>query len=71
MGNTLSIPNKLYLSDDDVINYVRENADLFLDLADELNEDERSNKRRRIRAMTKKDWKETSWGKMMGFTGGE
>ncbi len=38
MGNALSIPDKLYLSDDDIINYVRENADLFLDLADELKE---------------------------------
>ena len=67
MGNALSIPDKLYQSDDDIINYVSENADLFLDLADELKEDGGSNKRRRIRAMTKKDWNETSWGKMIGL----
>lgn len=77
MGNTPSsdrdspeaiIENLEDFSGDDVIRYVIENTESFMEATGGLEdeeEDEQSKKRRRIRGLTAEEWQNTSWGKML------
>ena len=63
MGNSsFSLPQAV-VTEADVLDFVRDNPDIFVDLSEELQE--KGVKRHRIRGMSAEDWWNTNWGKML------